>query len=53
MADGLQAYARHPYANTGFGAAFAIGLAAWLYVSYSKPAVTAVAHNGKVRGADA
>ena len=52
-ADGSQAYARHPYANTGFGAAFAIGLAAWLYVSYSKPAVTAVAHNGKVRGADA
>jgi len=47
------AYARHPYANSGFGAAFAIGLAAWLYVSYSKPAVTAVAHNGKVRGADA
>jgi hypothetical protein len=33
----VQAYARHPYANTGFGAAFLIGVVAWWYASSSKP----------------
>ena len=32
----VQAYARHPYANTGFGAAFLVGIAAWWFVSSSK-----------------
>jgi len=32
----MQAYARHPYANTGFGAAFLVGIAAWWFVSSSK-----------------
>ena len=33
-----QAYARHPYANTGFGAAFLIGVVAWWYASSNTPA---------------
>lgn len=50
----MQAYARHPYANSGLGAAFVVGLVAWLYVSLTKEAVPAAGSKGsKVPGADA
>lgn len=45
------AYARHPYANSGLGAAVAVGLAAWLWVSVTKPPAAAGTQAAK-RSAD-
>lgn len=43
----MQAYSRHPYAKSGLGAAFAVGIAVWLYVSLTRESRPAFS---KVRG---